>query len=180
VDVQEPVSFDIAADGRGFVAARRAGGASPELFVVDLAKGTLSAASLLSSLSTSHGTVHAIAATGAVPDDKTRPTVLVGVDRQQSKRRLRNRLIAPVSCSEACEMTVVLLAGREIAASGSAVLGGAGAARVRVNPNARGKRLGKATPKGKKPVKRTLTLRVTVLDTAGNGRTVRKTLTFSD
>jgi Domain of unknown function (DUF4394) len=179
VDIQEPVGFDIAADGRGYVAAKRAGGAAPELFVVDLATGTLGAASLVSTLATAHGTVHAIASTGAVPDDTVRPTVLVDLDRRQSKKRLRSRLIVPVSCSETCDITVALLSGREIAASGEASLGGAGATRVRVFPNARGKRLGKKTPKGKKKVTRTLTLRVTAVDAAGNGRRVSKTIRFS-
>jgi hypothetical protein len=179
-DIQEPVGFDIAADGRGFVAARRAGGANPELFTLDASSGTLSAASLVSSLSTAFGTVHAIATAGTVPDDTIRPRVLVDFDRKQSKKRLRTRAIVPVSCSEACEINVALLAGREVAASGNASLVEAGVARVRVFPNTRGKRLGKKTPKGHRKVTRTLTLRVTAVDAAGNGRRISKKIRFSD
>jgi hypothetical protein len=178
VDLQEPIGFDIAGDGRAFVAAPRGAGGAPELFLADLAKGGLSQAALQSGISASFGTVGAIAAAGTVPDDTTRPTVVIDADRNQTRRTLRTHLMVPVSCSEACEITAVLLRGREIAGNGGAMLGAPGAAVVRVDPNSRGKRLGKRLPKGAKKVARRLTLRVTVLDTAGNGRTLTKTLIF--
>lgn len=160
-NLTEPASFDIAASGAAYAAGRTGGFVT--LFGIDLAKGTMTAPAR-PVIGNAYGDVRAIAAAGPVPDDNTRPDVLVDVDREVRKTA---RLSVPLSCSEACEATVTLRrGGRTI---GRAVVGlpEAGRTTLRVRLK-RFPRLGAVSA----------TLRMIAVDAAGNRRSLSRRIRF--
>jgi hypothetical protein len=169
-DLGEPVAFDIAADGTGFVSGDDAG--TIALFRVDAATGALARAARRAQVSGAHGEVRAITATGPVADDDTAPAVAVDADRHQRRDRLGRGLSVPVSCNEACEIRVRLGRGSRRLATGGDVLAGPGLATVRLRLNARAGRLSRGTGR-----MRTV-LRVRVVDMAGNRASAARTLLF--
>ena len=128
-DLQEPAEMDFAADGRAWVVARRPGTAA-ELWALDAATGALRPGARLPGVSTLSGTVRGIAAAGPVPDDRTRPALLVSVNRRQTLKALR-RVRFDASCSEACAITAALRKGKRRLARGEGALARAGKLRVR-------------------------------------------------
>jgi len=170
-DVADPVGFDIAGDGRAFVAARREGQGASELFTVDLGTGALTPAA--AERSVLRASVRGIAAAGPVPDDTTPPVMVVSADRLASKASLRRQLKFSVSCSEACELEAELLRGRRGIERARATL--AGADRSGFNLRASRTRRKLSRSRGRM----TLTLRVTATDAAGNRFITRRTIRFS-
>ena len=166
VDLQEPVSFDVAGDGRAWVAGRVAGHSASSLFLVDLATGTLAPAAANSGTG---AVLRGIAAAGAVPDDKQRPSLLTSIDRDQKLKALRRSSIGvDAACAEACSLTATLsMAGKRLA-RGTAGLGSAGRVRVKM-----------ARTRLKAP-KQAFTARLTVVavDAAGNVTRVKRTVRF--
>ena len=165
VDLQEPVAFDIAADGRAWVSGRVAGTSASTLFLLDLATGALTpgAASAATGV-----LLRGIAAAGTVPDDKQRPSVLTSIDRDQRLRSLRRAVGLEVACAEACSLRAILrVAGRTVA-KGTGSLAGAGRTRIKMA------RTRTARPR----TAVTAVLTVLAVDAAGNQTAVRRTVRF--
>lgn len=172
VDVVEPVTFDVGTDGRGWVAAKRAGGSDVELMLVDLKSGALSNGSLFPIIDGTQGAVRGIAAVGQVPDDKTASVLLVAVDRRHPLKRLRRALRADVSCSEACTLAATLqLRGRTVAEA-FGKLPAAGKVRLTLKPS----KGTQALVKRKKLVR--LVLNVTAQDAAGNNNKTSRSIRY--
>jgi hypothetical protein len=169
IDVQDAASFDISASGVPYVAARTSG--LIQLYRIDLAKGGLTVAARNPGLTRANGDVRAIAAAGTVPDDKTRPTVVVDVDRDQTRKALRRALRATGSCSEACQIQAAVTYKGKLLKEDTKLLQGPGYARF-VLSAARLRALARRT----KPV--TLTLSVVATDPAGNSRRVSRRIRF--
>lgn len=168
VDLGEPVGFDIAADNRAWVTGRRGGGAT-ELFLIDVAKGTLSAGALRPGVGAA---VIGLAAAGPVPDDTTRPSVLVAVDRVRTIKDLRRTLKVGVSCSEACGIGVTLKQGKRTLVRGGGGIGGAGRTTIALRASSRMKALAKRG----KAVRAILS--VSASDAAANHTRVRRSIRF--
>ena len=107
------MGFDIAGDGRAFFSAGRSGNVS--LYLVDLRTGRATPAS--EEISTGVGNrgqsgsqVRAIAAAGDVPDDTTRPALLLTVGNRDALARLRRTFTIAFSCSEWCRVDATLSA----------------------------------------------------------------------
>ncbi len=169
VDVGDPVGFDVAADGRAFVAARREGQSAPELFTIDLKTGALAPSAERSALA---APLQGIAAAGPVPDDTARPSLLLAVDRMRERSALRRRLGAAVSCSEACSLEGTLLRRRTVVGRAQGALASAGRATLTFNATSARRRLAR----GGRRV--TLRIRVTARDAAGNRTTTSRSIRF--
>lgn len=159
VDIREPAAFDIATDGRAWVTAPRAGRRAAELFLADVAAGTIVPAAQRAVLG---ARVIAITTAGPVPDDLTRPSVLLSTDTVRTIASLGRTSRASASCSEACRLTATLRAGRQILARGTAVTRHAGRVGVVLQPT----RAGRALARAGRPL--TATLNVTAADAAFN------------
>lgn len=168
-DVGDPVGFDVAADGRAFVAARREGQATPELFTIDLKTGALAPAAIRSGLG---GSVQGMAAAGPVPDDTVRPSVLVAVDRMRKRSALRRRLSAAVSCSEACSLEGTLLRRSRVVGRARGGLAAAGRTTVAFDATRARRRLARGRRRT------TLRVRITARDAAGNRTTTSRSIRF--
>jgi hypothetical protein len=166
VDLAEPVTFDIASDGRAWVAGRVPGGGGSVLFLADLASGKLGAGAVNSGMGS---VVRGIGTAGTVPDDKLRPSVLTSIDRDQKLRSLRRAVGVEVACGEACSLTATLKAGGRTLAKGAGDLTAAGRVRIKMA------RTKAAAPK--KAV--TAVLTVVATDAAGNPTTVKRTVRFN-
>ena len=169
-DVSGSIGFDVAADGRAFAAAQRAGEAGPELFTIDLATGALTPSAERSAIGASG--LRGLAAAGPVPDDDRRPSLLIAPDRLQEKKRLRRTLTVPVSCSEACSLEGELLRGSRRVGSATARLDDAGRTSLRIAATSTRRRL--ARRRGSI----SLSLRVEATDAAGNTTRTRRTIRF--
>ena len=165
-DLLEPVTFDIASDGRAWVAGRVPGGGGSVLFLADLASGKLAPGAVNSSLG---AVVRGIGAAGAVPDDKLRPSVLTSIDRDQKLKSLRRAVGVEVACGEACSLTATLTVGRRTLAKGAGDMTRAGRVRIKMA------RTRSAAPKKAA----TAVLRVVARDAAGNETTVKRTVRFN-
>ena len=165
VDLQEPVSFDIAADGRAWVAGRVAGQGHSSLFVVDLATGALTPSAPNSAAG---AVLRGIAAAGPVPDDKQRPSLLVSIDRDQKLKALRRAIGLEAACAEACSLTATLKIAKRTVARGTGGMGAAGRTRIKME------RTKVARPK--KAATAVLTVRA--VDSAGNVTRVKRTVRF--
>ena len=170
VDVNDPVSFDVAADGRAFVSAQRAGQPGPELFTVDLKTGALTPAA--GDRSFAGAPVRGIAAAGPVPDDKGAPAVVVSADRLATRSSLRRALRFSASCSEACALEVMLLRGTTTLERSRGALAAAGRTGFALKASNARKRLARSRSRV------TLTLRVIATDAAGNQFVTRRTIRF--
>ena len=165
VDLQEPVSFDVAGDGRAWVTGRVAGSSASSLFLADLATGGLAPAAASSGTGT---VLRGIAAAGTVPDDKLRPSVLTSIDRDQRLKALRRAIGVDVACAEACSIRAVLRIAKRPVARGTGGLGAAGRTRIKM-----------ARTKTRAPKKAvTAVLTVTAVDAAGNLTRVKRTVRF--
>ena len=169
VDLQDTASFDIAPSGVGYVSGRSAG--SIALFRIDLAKGTLTPAARNSGLTRANGEVRGIAVAGTVPDDRTRPSVVLDVDRDQPKSALLRAIRATASCSEACQIEADLSYKGKLLKADTKLLPTAGIERFSLR-SARARALAKAAG----PV--TLTVTVVASDPAGNTRRVSRRIRF--
>ena len=169
-DVSGAVSFDIAADGRGWVAAQRAGQPSPELFAIDLKTGALTPSGKRPLLGAAN--LRGLAAAGPVPDDVERPAVLIAIDRRQKKRKLRRTIRVAVSCSETCSLDGELLHGGRTVGTASGALATAGRTRLSFKATSTRRRL--ARRRGTVRIK----VRVVATDAAGNESATRRTLRF--
>ena len=169
VDIGDPAGFDVAADGRAFVAARREGQPAAELFTADLKTGALAPAAARPALPTP---LQGIAAAGTVPDDTARPSVLVAVDRVRERSALRRRLSAAVSCSETCTLEGTLLRGTTVVGRAQGALASAGRATLAFNATSARRRLAR----GRSRV--TLRVRITARDAANNRTTVSRSVRF--
>jgi hypothetical protein len=175
LDAPLPNGFDITAGNVGYAAFTGEGGSS--LFRVNTTFGydpTLTAATLAAGNRSSVGgnrSLVALAAAGSVPDDNTRPRVLLQAEPLQDDRRvLRRGLDAAASCSEACTLAAVVRRGSRRLGSTVGGLDEPGFDSVDVRLNRRGRAL----------VRRgavRLRLSVTATDAAGNRTTKRKTTT---
>ncbi|HEX8101608.1 MAG TPA: DUF4394 domain-containing protein [Solirubrobacteraceae bacterium] len=170
VDIAGGASFDIGVDGRGWVAAQRAGAAGAELFAIDLKTGALAPAAKRPLLAT--GNLRGIAAAGPVPDDLQRPDVLIAVDRRQKKRSLRRTLRVAVSCSETCVLAGELLRGDRRVGSAEGGLTSAGRTKLTFKATNKRRRLARRSGEVK------LKVRVVATDAAGNDSATRRTLRF--
>ena len=171
-DIVEPVSFDIGADGRAWVAARRNGATVAELFTVDLKTGALGKGSLFPAIEGYLGLVRGLATAGQVPDDKAAPVTVVAVDRRVELAKLRRAVRADLSCSEACSIAGTLqLRGRTVGEAFGKTAS-AGKVRLALRPSA-----GTRARAGRGRLVR-LVLRVTVQDFAGNITRVRRSIRF--
>jgi hypothetical protein len=166
VDLIEPVTFDVASDGRAWVAGRTPGGGS-SLYLADLATGKLSPGAVNSGLG---AVVRGIGAAGSVPDDKLRPSVLTSIDRDQRLKSLKRRTVGvEVACGEACSLAATLKAGGRTLAKGTGDMTAAGRVRIKM-----------ARTKGAAPKKAvTAVLTVVATDAAGNPTTVKRTIRFN-
>lgn len=158
VDLQEPTSFDIAADGRAWVVGHRPGSPA-RLHSADLDGGRLSKAARRAGLGAD---VVAITTAGPVPDDTRRPSVLLAASSAQPLAALRKPLTVAVSCSEACWLKATVKAGDQVLARGRGRLSEAGRTSVRATPTAAGRRLSRSG----RPVEATVA--VAGVDAAGN------------
>ena len=165
IDLQEPVSFDIAADGRAWVAGRVPGQAHSSLFLADLTTGALAPAAVNAATG---AVLRGIGAAGPVPDDKQRPSVLTSIDRDQKRKALRRAVGVDVACAEACSLSAVLRVAKRTVARGTGGIGAAGRTRIKMT------RTKVARPK--KAV--TAVLTVTAVDAAGNVTRVKRTVRF--
>jgi hypothetical protein len=166
VDLLEPVSFDIAGDNRGWVSARRAGSSVSSLYSLDLATGKL----LPAGVSPAFGSVlRGLAAAGAVPDDKGKPSLLTSIDRDQKLKSLNRAVGLEAACGEMCSITATLTRKGKTLARGTGALGGPGRLRIKM---ARTK-----LAAGKKAF--TATLVVVATDAAGNSTRVKRTVRFT-
>jgi hypothetical protein len=170
LDLNEPISFDVASDNTAYVSGS-VGGGPVSLFSADVATGTLTDTGS-TPISGRYGTVRAITATGPVENDTTKPAFLLGADRHQPRKKLRKSIGVPVSCNEACAIAVRLEYRERRIASGTGALDGPGRVTLRLRPTDRGKRLGA----GKGELRGVLRVRVT--DAAGNLITGRRTVVF--
>ena len=166
VDLQEPVTFDVAADGRAWVAGRVAGTSASTLFVADLATGKLAPGAANPGMG---AVLRGIGAAGTVPDDKIRPSVLTSIDRDQRLKSLRRAVGVEVACGEACSLTARLKIGRRTMAKGTGGMGHAGRVRIKM-----------ARTRAKAPKKAvTAVLTVVAVDAAGNRTRVKRTVRFT-
>jgi len=169
VDIQDSASFDIATSGAPYVTGRVGGAIG--LYRIDLGKGTIAAAARNHLLTRANGDVRAIAAAGTVPDDKSRPVVVVDVDRDGVKKDLRRALRVGASCSEACQVQAAITLNGKLLVEDTELLVGAGSARFVLKSSrvrALAKRKGAVT----------LTLSVVARDPAGNHRRVSRRIRF--
>jgi hypothetical protein len=166
VDLQEPVTFDVAPDGRAWVAGRVAGTTASTLFLADLATGKLAPGAANSGMG---AVVRGIGAAGTVPDDKLRPSVLTSIDRDQKLKSLRKAVGVEVACGEACSLSAVLKVGGRTLAKGTGAMGHAGRVRIKMDRTKR-----KAPRKAV-----TAVLTVEAVDAAGNLTRVKRTVRFT-
>jgi hypothetical protein len=159
------VTFDVAGDGRAFVAGRTGGTAASTLFLADLASGKLTPGAANPGMG---AVVRGIGAAGPVPDDKLRPSVLTSIDRDQRLRSLRRAVGLEVACGEACSIRAVLRVGRRTMARGTGALGHAGRVRIKM------RRTRKRAPR----LAVTAVLTVVAVDAAGNRTRVKRTVRF--
>lgn len=132
LNLQDPVGFDIAGDGRAFLSAGRSGNVS--LYLVDLRTGRATPASeeisnRVGNRGQSGSQVRAIAAAGDVPDDTTRPALLLNVGNRDALARLRRTFTIAFSCSEWCRVDATLSARLVVRATDA----GGNVSRVRQN-----------------------------------------------
>ena len=165
VDLQEPVAFDVAGDGRAWVAGRVAGTTASTLFLADLASGKLAPAAVNSGTG---AVLRGISAAGPVPDDKQRPSLVVAIDRDQKLKSLRRAVGLEAACAEACSLTAVLKIAKRTVAKGSGAMGAAGRVRIKME------RTKVARPKKAA----TAVLTVTAVDSAGNVTRRKQTVRF--
>jgi hypothetical protein len=168
IDVTDPTGFDIASDDRAFLSAARGGNVA--LYLVNLATGRARPASRhfaarLGNRGLTGAQVRAIAAAGAVPDDRTPPKLLVAATSRDAARRLRKNYSVPFSCAEWCQVTATLTRrGGGRLASGIGLLSKAGRDRIAFHPTKLGRR--------GRPSSARLVVRAT--DAAGNTSTFRQ------
>lgn len=165
VDLQEPVTFDIAGDGRAWVVGRTAGARGSRLFLADLASGTLSRGAVNPRLGR---VLRGVGAAGPVPDDRLRPSVLTSIDRDQRLKSLRRAIGVEVACGETCRVLARLRVDGRLVARGAGRLAAPGRMRIEMT------RTAVATPK--KAV--TAVLSVIAVDAAGNRTSVKRTVRF--
>jgi hypothetical protein len=169
VDLQDSASFDIAASGAAYVTGRVGGAIG--LYRIDLAKGAVAAAARNHLLTRANGDVRAIAAAGTVPDDKSRPLVVVDVDRDGVKKELRRAIRVGVSCSEACQAVASVSYKGKTLVDDTKLLVSAGSARYVLKSS-------KVRALAKRKGTITLTLSVVATDPAGNKRRVSRKIRF--
>jgi len=169
-DVFGPFGFDVAADGRAFVAGRRPGGGPSELFTIDLVTGALTLTARRSALGARE--LRGLTAAGPVPDDDRAPSLLIAPDRTQEKSRLRRTLTVPVSCSEFCLLKAQLLRGSRSLGTSTGRLIDAGRSSLKIRSSSSRRRL--ARRRGSV----SLTLRVEATDAAGNVTRTRRSIRF--
>ena len=168
-DVGGQTQFDVAADGRAFVAAQRAGGGTTELFTIDLTTGALAPAAPLPGIAAD---LRGLAAAGPVPDDTADPAVVLATDSPRRKRALRRRITVAASCSETCGLEAVLRHGSRRLGRATGSLSEAGRTRLRFSAT----RARRELAKRKGTV--TLTVRLKATDAAGNVTRARRTIRF--
>jgi len=167
VQTSDPVSFDISAvDGAAYAVLQVAGESRSQLYRIDLATGKASKVSPFASIGTS-GRVRALAALGFEGNDRGRPGVLVSTNPRPGRARLRSSgLSADVSVSETSVIDTRLRIGNVTIGSLRGVeFLRPSVRRLNVRLTATGRRLVAL------PGSRTLTLRVTARDAAGNATT---------
>ena len=170
VDAPDVNGFDIASDNNAYAVFTGEGGSS--LYRINTTSGaaTLAAGTTRSSVGGNRSIV-ALAAAGQVPDDNTRPRMLLQAEATQDDRRvLRAGVDAAASCSETCNLrATVRRSGRRLGTT-TGFVRSAGFDSVDVRLNSRGRRL----------VRRgavRLRLTVSATDAAGNRTTKSKTIT---
>lgn len=154
-----PTSFDIGTNNLALAVIER-GGLS-ELYQIDIANGRASRAARRNAIGTVRRVIGGVAAAGQVPDDRTRPIVVVDLDRSQSRSvAQRSGLRGSLACNEACFATISVRAGSRVVGKTSAVVRGS-AGRTRFRVDSRSLRRAAAGA-------RRLSVRIEVADGAGN------------
>jgi hypothetical protein len=164
VDLQEPVSFDIAPDNRGWVTGKAPGASVASLYLIDLATGRLAPTS-----GALGAGVRGLAAAGTVADDKSKPSLLLALPLVQKLKALRRAVPVEVACGETCSLTATLRARGKTIAAGTGSIIGSGKLRIKMARS-------KAKVDPKKALKAVLT--VVAFDSAGNKSTSKRTVRF--
>jgi hypothetical protein len=169
-DVGEPAGFDIGTGDIGFAALRVADAEVVALYRIDLTTGRAAPVSDTPAIGTQR--LVDLAAAGTVPDDDQAPAVSVAASSTQLEQRLLNGgLRFTVACDEACEVDAeVRVAGRRAGTAEGAVLNRAGRDNITLELNQA------ARNRIRRPGTVLLSLTVEVRDTAGNERTIRRSI----
>jgi hypothetical protein len=164
-DIGEAIGFDISATGNNAYALVLPQGAEhPQLVRVDLSNGRAAPAATEPTIALPEGRLRGLAAAGPVPDDNAAPEASVAFSStilEQNTSTLR----PSVSCDETCAITVAAsVDGRAAGTARGAILGaGRDTVEIPLNASAR-RRIARAGTE-------LITLRITVVDAAGNDRT---------
>ncbi len=181
--------FDISVDGRAFAALTGEADSLTRLYKIDLATGAATAVGsigagdkLVSSLALVPGTEKLAPDPPAAPPppplapptpaDTTRPAGLIDVTPLGLRTLLASRATVLYWVSEACKVSVELRAGGKLVASGSASPARSGVAKLRLKATAAGKRALARTRRVKG------SLRLTLIDAAGNRAVITRALTL--
>ena len=159
--------FDVAADGRAYVAAP--GGSAALFYTIDLKTGAMTPAASRPELALD---VSGLAAAGPVPDDTDDPAVVLAVDSPKRKRALRRPITVAASCSETCALAGSLRFGRRRVGRAIGVLQEPGRTRLRFGTTRARRRLSRR--KGSV----VLTVRLRTTDAAGNVARARRSIRF--
>lgn len=174
VTAEGPAGLALTRSGTAFAALRTAADGNPELYNVDLSTGKASAvssnadratiASRSSSSASGDTPIISMTALGEVPDDETRPRVVVAASTAPQATTLRSSgLPFTTSCNEACFVSGVLtIAKKKQTAVTGSVLATAGWVKLTAKLNSATKTLLREDPT------QGFSLKVTVTDAAGN------------
>jgi hypothetical protein len=174
VNAVEPVGFDITPLGLGYASFRRKNQKGTELFSINPGTGRVRPTAPRPVIA---GTdVRSIAIAGPVARDRRAPNASLAISRVQTERRLLQRGLDPsVSCDEECLVEGrVLVAGRFGGRGSETIPERAGRLTLDIRLNARARRL----IRRRGSVRMRLT--VTATDSAGNRRTLRRSIRTRD
>lgn len=168
VDASEPVGFDIAPNGTAYAALRSGTSPAPSLYTINLTSGAAAPvrgnATLSAIPARGNDGVVGIAALGQVSDDRSAPGISVAFSSTQLRSRLINGGIQfTVSCDEACSVNASsAISGLSSGSTTGVVSERAGRAVLKIALD------DAAKARLRRPGLARITLRVDVIDAAGN------------
>ena len=164
-DIGEAVGFDITAAGNvAYALVTPQGAEASRLVRIDLSNGRAAPTATDSTIDLPEGRLRGLAAAGPVPDDNAAPEQSVAFSSTILEQNT-NRLRPSVNCDETCGISVAAAVDGRAAGTGRAAILGPGRVTVPVALNAAARRrIARAGTE-------LITLRITVVDAAGNDRT---------